>query len=153
MLACEVTVSVCQIMRYGAMPLPDRRALKLLSSPGMSSGPLRSRLPVTRVLASPYCRTLETGRLIFGHAETSLAARGGPPDDSGDRYAELRALLSTPVTRGTNLAIASHGNPYRAVVGGAYLAEGEAAIIAPRGKDGFRVVARVTKDEWKALAP
>ncbi len=110
-------------------------------------------IPVGRVLASPYCRTLETGRLIFGRAESSLAVRGGPADDSGDRYAELRTLLSTPLPRGTNLAIASHGNPYRAVVGGAYLAEGEAAIVAPRGKDGYAVVARVTKDEWRTLAP
>jgi hypothetical protein len=109
-------------------------------------------IPVARVLASPYCRTLETGGLIFGRAEASLAVRGGPADNAGDRYAELRALLSTPLPRGTNLAIASHGNPYRAVVGGPYLAEGEAAIIAPRGNDGFQVVARVTKDEWKALA-
>ena len=30
------------------MPLPLRRALKLLSSPGMSSGPLRSQLPAKR---------------------------------------------------------------------------------------------------------
>jgi hypothetical protein len=109
-------------------------------------------IPVSRVLASPYCRTLETGRLIFGHAETSVAVRGGPAVDNADRYAELRTLLSTPVPRGTNLAIASHGNPYRAVAGGPYLAEGEAAIIAPRGSDGFHVVARVTKDEWATLA-
>ena len=109
-------------------------------------------IPVARVLASPDCRTLETGKLIFGRAETSLAVRGGPADDAGDRYAELRALLATPLPRGTNIAIASHGNPYRAVVGGPYLAEGEAAIVAPRGKDGYAVVARVTKDEWKGLA-
>jgi hypothetical protein len=108
-------------------------------------------IPVARVLASPYCRTLETGRLIFGRAEPSLAVRGGPVEANAERYAELRTLLSTPLPRGTNLAIASHGNPYRAVVGGPYLAEGEAAVIEPRDKDGFRVVARVTKDEWATL--
>ena len=40
-----------------------------------------------------------------------------------------------------------------AVVGGPYLAEGEAAVIEPRGKDGFRVVARIRKDEWAQLGP
>ena len=108
-------------------------------------------IPVARVLASPYCRTLETGRLIFGRAEPSLAVRGGPVEADAERYAELRALLSTPLPRGANLAIASHGNPYRAVAGGPYLAEGEAAVIEPRGKDGFRVVARISKDEWATL--
>lgn len=111
----------------------------------------RLGIPVGRVLASPYCRTMETGRLIFGQAEVSVAVRGGPADDSGDRYGELRALLATPLPPGTNLAIASHGNPYRAVVGTAYLQEGEAAVVEPLGNGAFRVVARITKDEWAAL--
>ena len=54
--------------------------------------------------------------------------------------------------RGTNLAIVSHGNPFRAIVGGMYLAEGESAVIAPRGKDGFVIVARVPQEEWARLA-
>jgi hypothetical protein len=56
------------------------------------------------------------------------------------------------VPRGVNLAIASHGNPFRAVAGTPYLAEGEAAVIEPRGSDGFRIVARISKDGWNALA-
>ena len=68
------------------------------------------------------------------------------------RYAELIILLAQPVQGGVNLAIASHGNPFVAVVGGPYLAEGEAAVIEPCGEDGFRVVARIRKDEWVRLA-
>ena len=108
-------------------------------------------IPVERVLASPFCRTLETARLIFGRAQPSEAVRGGPADAAGGRYAELVALLSTPVQEGANLAIVSHGNPFRAVAGGAYLAEGEAAVVEPLGTAGFRVVARLRKDEWLAL--
>jgi len=104
------------------------------------------KIPIGDVLASPFCRTVETAKLIFGRATISNAVRGGPADP--DRYGELRKLLSTPVPRGANLAIASHGNPFRAVAGTPYLAEGEAAIIEPRGNDGFRIVARVTKDGW-----
>lgn len=110
-------------------------------------------IPIGDVLASPYCRTMETARLMFGRATATPAVRGGPSQqESPTRYAELRALLATPVPRGTNLAIASHGNPYRAVAGSTYLAEGEAAVIEPRGPEGFRVVARVRQDEWKDLA-
>lgn len=108
-------------------------------------------IPIGTVLASPFCRTRETAELIFGRATVSNAVRGGPAQADDDRYAELKALLATPVAAGADLAIVSHGNPYRAIVGGPYLAEGEAAIIEPRGKEGFRVVAQVRKDEWPAL--
>jgi len=110
-------------------------------------------IPVGDVLASPYCRTMETARLMFGRATATPAVRGGPAQpESPARYAALLELLSKPVAPGTNLAIASHGNPYRAVAGGTYLAEGEAAVIEPRGSGGFRVVARIRKDEWVELA-
>jgi hypothetical protein len=109
-------------------------------------------IPVGRVLASPFCRTRETAELIFGRATVSNAVRGGPAHADDDRYAELKALLSTPVTGGVDLAIVSHGNPYRAIVGGPYLAEGEAAVIEPRGTEGFRVVAQIRKDEWPELS-
>jgi len=110
------------------------------------------KIPIGEVLASPFCRTVETAKLVFGHATVSNAVRGGPATpDNPDRYADLKKLLSTPVPPGTNLAIASHGNPFRAVAGTPYLAEGEAAVVEPRGKDGFRIVARVTKDGWSAL--
>lgn len=110
------------------------------------------RIPIGDVLASPYCRTQETARLVFGKATTSPAVRGGPANaTSSERYADLVRLLSTPVASGTNLAISSHGNPFRAVAGTAYLAEGEIAVIEPLGEGRFRVVARVPKDGWAAL--
>jgi hypothetical protein len=104
------------------------------------------------VLASPFCRTRETAQLIFGRARVDAAVRGGPASDDGsDRYAALRRLLSTPPASGTVLAIASHGNPFRAVAGTPYLAEGEAAVVRPLGERGFRVIARIPKDGWSAL--
>jgi histidine phosphatase superfamily protein (branch 1) len=109
-------------------------------------------IPIGEVLASPFCRTRETGELIFGRARPAPAVRGGPAQADADRYAELKMLLAARVTGGANLAITSHGNPFIAVAGGPYLAEGEAAVIEPRGKDGFRVVARIRKDGWPALA-
>jgi hypothetical protein len=115
---------------------------------------LQLAIPIGGVLASPYCRTLETGRLAFGTATPSLVVRGGPArPDNPDRYAELRALLATPVPRGTNIAIASHGNPFYGVAGPPYLAEGEMAVVEPLGEGGFRIVARIPKDGWAALQP
>jgi hypothetical protein len=113
----------------------------------------RLQLPIGDVLASPFCRTLETAQLIFGRATRDPAVRGGPGTTSDpERYRELRTLLSTAPRPGTDLAIVSHGNPYNAVVGPPYLAEGEAAIIQPLGAEGFKVIARLRKNEWKELS-
>jgi hypothetical protein len=110
-------------------------------------------IPLGAILASPFCRTLETARLAFGEPTTAMAVRGGPIDrDNPDRYAELRTIFATAPPPGTNIAIASHGNPYQAVVGPPYLAEGEMAIIRPLGDARFEVVARVRKEEWAELA-
>jgi hypothetical protein len=109
------------------------------------------KIPVSQILASPRCRTMETATLAFGRVERANEARGGPASlDSADRYVGLRRLLSTPVKLGANLVISSHGNPFYATAGAPYLAEGEAAVIRPLGKD-FEIVARVRHDAWRAL--
>jgi phosphohistidine phosphatase SixA len=113
----------------------------------------RLALPVGDVLASPFCRTMETAKLIFGRAASTPAVRGGPASGvAPDRYAELQKLLSSPPRAGTDLVIVSHGNPFRAVSDAPYLAEGEAAVIQPLGAAGFRIVARIPKDSWDSLA-
>jgi len=109
------------------------------------------KIPVGKILASPRCRTMETALLAFGPPEKSSEARAGPASPaSEDRYAPLRALLSTPVKPGANTVIASHGNPFYATAGAPYLAEGEAAVVRPLGMD-FEIVARVRHDGWRAL--
>jgi broad specificity phosphatase PhoE len=110
----------------------------------------RLAVPIGDVLASPFCRTRETAELIFGRASVDARVRGGPADD-GARYGPLRTLLATPVRGGTNLVIVSHGNPFRALAGAPYLAEGEAAVIQPLGDERFRIVARIRPDGWDAL--
>lgn len=108
------------------------------------------KLPIGEVLASPFCRTMETGRLIFGRAESSADVRGHRGAGGAPDYTRLAKLLSTPPRTGTLRAIASHGNPFRGVAGLPYLAEGEAAVVKPLGND-FAIVARIRVDDWKAL--
>ena len=104
------------------------------------------------MLASPFCRTVETAQLLFGRAEKMQEVRGGPAAPAGsERYAALRKILATPVRHRTNLAVVSHGNPFYSVAGPPYLAEGEAAVIRPLGAD-FEIVARIPVDRWDALA-
>jgi phosphohistidine phosphatase SixA len=111
-------------------------------------------IPTGTVLASPYCRTVETATLAFGAAEKSMAVReGGPlPPGSPGRFTALRALLSTPPGQGVNTVIVGHAYPFYALVGGQYLDEGEAAVVRP-GSNGFEVVARVGPGQWRGLRP
>ena len=109
-------------------------------------------LPVGEVIASPFCRTMETGRLMFGRAEPSTVVRGyeGTSPANAD-YARLVALLASPPAPGTLRMITSHGNPFRAVAGPPHLGEGEAAVLKPAGA-GFVVVARIRPGDGAGLA-
>lgn len=108
-------------------------------------------LPVGEVIASPFCRTLETGRLMFGRAEPSTVVRGyeGTNVANAD-YSRLVALLASPPQPGTLRMITSHGNPFRAIAGPPHLQEGEAAVLRGNGRE-FAVVARIRREDWPAL--
>jgi hypothetical protein len=95
---------------------------------------------------------METARLAFGKATPMQEVRGGParPEDS-KRYEGLKKLLSSSVPKGENLVISSHGNPFHAVAGPPYLAEGEIAVVRPEGDGRFSVVARIRLEDWLAL--
>jgi hypothetical protein len=114
----------------------------------------RLGVPIGRVYASPFCRTVETAMLAFGKAEKTNEARGGPlKSDDPKRYDALRKLLSTPPAKGSNNVVSSHGNPYFALFGAPYLAEGEISVVRPGGKAGYESLARVRLSDWESLAP
>ena len=110
-------------------------------------------IPISDVLASPRCRTVEVAKLAFGEYKLAPEARGGVfTEKPVTRYDGLRALFDKGPGQSRNTIIVSHGNPFYATAGAPYLAEGEAAVIKPLGKD-FEVIARVRWDGWSALAP
>ena len=112
----------------------------------------RLGIPIGKVLASPFCRTMETARLAFGKAEATPEARGGPVrTDDPKRYDPLRKIFSAAVKKGENLVVASHGNPFHAVAGPPYLAEGEMAVVRPEGNSKFTVLGRIRIEEWEFL--
>jgi hypothetical protein len=106
----------------------------------------RLGIPIGITYASPFCRTMETARLAFGEPKPTSEVRGGPsrPDDS-TRYDPLRKLLAAPPPRGRNNAISSHGNPFYALFGPPYLAEGEMAIVDPSTT---KIVGRMRLEDW-----
>lgn len=107
---------------------------------------LRLQLPVGEVLASPYCRTMDTAMQMFRRATRRTELR---EQQDGD-YPGLKALLVAPVPAGTNRWLVGHGTPFRAIAGAPHLAEGEAVVLRPGGTR-WTVVARIAPGEWAGL--
>ena len=112
----------------------------------------RLGIPVGRVLASPFCRTRDTARLAFGHAQASRALLSaeffGDGDAAGRQRGGLPRLLAQRPGRGSNTVLVSHEAAIAAATG-VTVAEGEAVIVAPaRGRRGFQIVTTVDADAW-----
>lgn len=114
----------------------------------------RLRIPIGQVLVSPYNRTRETAALAFGQGRT----RDAPellnaffPGTDDDEIAEgVRGLLRRRPGPGGNTVLVSHGiNLTNAA--GLSLAEGEAAIFDPGGREPLVPVARIVAGEWRSL--
>jgi len=106
----------------------------------------RLKLPVGEVLASPYCRTMDTATQMFRRANPRTELREQQDSD----YPGLKALLVAPVPAGTNRWLVGHGTPFRAIAGAPHLAEGEAVVLRPGGTR-WTEVARVAPGEWAGL--
>lgn len=111
-------------------------------------------IPVGQVLASPYCRTLETAQLAFERVESSRELLPTLSAENNARrqelVAKLRRLLSTPPATGVNTILVSHQFNLQDAAS-VSIAEGEAAVFEPVGANGFRLVARVPPNTWATL--
>ncbi len=114
------------------------------------------RIPVGDILASPYCRTVETARLMaLGPVKSTTdvmnmrvaAFFGGVPVIAK----RARERLSIPPKTATNTILVAHGNVLRAATD-LHSGEGEAVVFRPDGNGGFSLIARVAPQEWVRLA-
>ena len=109
----------------------------------------RLAIPIGPVYASPFCRTRETAQLAFGRYDRTNEARGGPANTNDPtRYEPLRKLLTARPPSGKNAVVSSHGNPFYALFGPPYLAEGEIAVVDPST---FIVVGRIRLVDWQVF--
>lgn len=121
------------------------------SRPGQA---LRSRrVPVAGVLSSPWCRALETARLVLDRPVQVQPALGnlfGRPERSAQQVAEL-SLLAQRTPRGGNLFMFTHGSTTLALTG-ASPATAELVTLAPQAgacvwRGGWPCV-ELGLDEW-----
>lgn len=112
-------------------------------------------IPVSEVLASPYCRTMDTAGLL------GLGAVQATNEVINLRVAEYfdgrpaviqtaRELLARRPTPGTNRVIVAHGNVAREATP-VYPGEGEMVIFRPDGKGRFTFVGRIAPGQWLQL--
>ena len=96
----------------------------------------RSRgVRVERVLSSPWCRCLETARLMaVGSVESTWALVPDTAPFARVRLTELKELVSTWRGSGT-LVLVTHAFTVRALLGFLPL-QGETAVLKPRSGDG-----------------
>jgi phosphohistidine phosphatase SixA len=119
----------------------------------------KAEVPVGQVIASTYCRAMETGRLAFGKAEPSDAllleafapAPGTPVPPPWPQRAEMmKQMIATTPAVGTNTVLITHFPNVKAALG-VQIGFGDAAILKPDGHGGVTVVARITAKEWASF--
>jgi broad specificity phosphatase PhoE len=106
---------------------------------------LRQRaVPVAALQSSPWCRCLETARLVFGRVGEVQPALGnlfGRREQEGPQVAQLRTLVARTPERG-NLFLVTHGSTVHALTG-VSPGMGEMVVLTPAA-GGFRVAGRLS---------
>ena len=112
-------------------------------------------IPVDEVLASPYCRTVETAELMgLGKVIESMQVMNlRSADYVGGRasvVASAQALLASAPGAAVNRVIIAHGNVAREATP-AYPGEGEALVFEPDVAGGFVLRGRIAVGDWSRL--
>jgi len=115
----------------------------------------RLDIPIGEVLASPYCRTVETAKLMgLGKvSESTKVMNLRSADYFGGRaslVASAQNLLASLPPDGSNRVIVAHGNVAREATP-VYPDEGEALVFQPGVAGGFSLRGRIRPSDWTRL--
>jgi phosphohistidine phosphatase SixA len=106
---------------------------------------LRShRVPVERVVSSPWCRCIETAELAFGRVDEKWSALSNLFGRSPNADTQVKAMRPRVAGyRGkANLVLVSHGSTALAL-SGVSPHQAEVIVLTPRGNGDFRVAGRI----------
>lgn len=112
----------------------------------------RLEIPFGMVRASPYCRCYDSAWHAFGRYERdrNLQLNGDTPEGDPSQarpWKAIRNMGKVPPQPLTNAVFISHSRVGE-IFGTDVLMEGEAVIIEPDGKGGWKLLARVEAGEW-----
>ena len=150
-----------QVSREGDWTSCDPSRMRQLSETGRQTATsignaIRAlQIPVGKVMASPYCRTVETARnMNLGPVETTtdiMNMRVAEYFGGTSAIAEnTRRRLSTIPQAATNTVLVAHGNVLVTATD-VYPQEAEAIVFRPGGNGGWEYVARISPQEWVRL--
>jgi phosphohistidine phosphatase SixA len=113
-------------------------------------------IPIGQVLASPYCRTVETARIMkLGPVTTTtdimnmrVAQYFGGSSAIAERTRRRLSMIPRPAT---NTVLVAHGNVLVTATE-FYPQEAEAIVFRPQGNGTFAFVGRILPQEWTQLA-
>jgi phosphohistidine phosphatase SixA len=111
----------------------------------------RLRIPVGSVLASPYCRTLDTARLAFGKVTAERDLAHTVTADAAVtrlRAQALSKLLATAPAAGTNTVLSGHTGNLQEATGIWPSPEGVAIVFKPDGRGSHRYLATIDPTRW-----
>lgn len=112
-------------------------------------------IPIGRVFASPYCRTVETAMIAFGGHEVvhDLRAVFFTSEEETKRInATLRDLLSrVPEPGNGNTVIVGHAASLSEVADVWPKPEGVTHVFRPLGGSGFAHLGRIPPTDWAAM--
>jgi len=99
------------------------------------------KIPIERLLSSPWCRCIETAKLAFGEpmVHESLSNLFGRAENNAKQVEQMKALLKAG--KG-NAVLVSHGSTIVALTG-ISPATGEMVIVTPQGNGKFAVAGRL----------
>ena len=150
-----------QLSKAGDWSSCDFRRMRQLSDSGRAEAraighAIRTLgIPVGQVLASPYCRTMDTAELfdlgpVTPSTEVMNLRAAGYFGGRDEIVASARRLLSSRPVRGGNTVIVAHGNVAREATP-VYPGEGEGVVFLADGNGGFDVIARIPPERWQHM--
>jgi hypothetical protein len=117
------------------------------------------KIPVSKVLSSPFCRAWQSADLAFGgHKVVDGLKLPKSPTKEFSQALEaqmaktLAPLLAELPKSGTNTIIFAHDDNLPAVGAPYPETQGEALLFRPNGKGGFALVMQIKPDVWPLLA-
>jgi hypothetical protein len=115
-------------------------------------------IPISRVIASPFCRAWQSAALAFGQKYEVIDGLKLPPAEKYDaaQLAEMKngllPFISSPPPAGQNLVIIAHDDNLPAAGGPDVKKQGEAVVLKPTGNGQFTVIGHIKPHQWPKVA-
>jgi len=110
---------------------------------------------IEHVYTSPFCRTIDTAKLIFNRYKVIKNLRASYATDSEKTKLlidTLRKQLSKIPNKGTNTVIVGHTTNLNIITKVRSRPEGVAHIFKPLGDNGYKHIGKITPKQWISLA-